>query len=92
MMMGGTASQYGNLAQLSKVSKEKPPKKETSPGPETFSNNTFINNLSRTIYIISSMLYHLKMYLAHSNIETVEPDKSVFFSNYNFLYVIYVCW
>ena len=37
MMMGGTASQYGNLAQLSKVSKEKPPKKETSPGPETFS-------------------------------------------------------
>ena len=37
MMMGGTASQDGNLAQLSKVSKEKPPKKETSPGPETFS-------------------------------------------------------
>ena len=25
MMMGGTASQDGNLAQLSKVSKEKPP-------------------------------------------------------------------
>ena len=37
MVMGGTASQDGNLAQLSKVSKEKPPKKETSPGPETFS-------------------------------------------------------
>ena len=35
MMMGGTASQDGNLAQLSKVSKEKPPKKESSPGPET---------------------------------------------------------
>ena len=35
--MGGTASQDGNLAQLSKVSKEKPPKKETLPGPETFS-------------------------------------------------------
>ena len=29
MMMGGTARQDGNLAQLSKVSKEKPPKKET---------------------------------------------------------------
>ena len=29
MVMGGTASQDGNLAQLSKVSKEKPPKKET---------------------------------------------------------------
>ena len=35
MMMGGTASRDGNLAQLSKVSKEKTPKKETSPGPET---------------------------------------------------------
>ena len=28
MMMGGTASQDGNLAQLSKVSKEKPPIKK----------------------------------------------------------------
>ena len=37
MMMGDTASQDGNLAQLSKVSKEKPPKKETSPGLETVS-------------------------------------------------------
>ena len=49
MMMGGTASQDGNLAQLSKVSKEKPPKKETSPGPEPFLNatgdyNRIVNN------------------------------------------------
>ena len=36
-MMGGTASQDENLAQLSKVSKEKPLIKKTSPGPETFS-------------------------------------------------------
>ena len=36
-MMGGTASQNGYLAPLSKVSKEKPPIKKTSPGPKTFS-------------------------------------------------------
>ena len=37
MMMGGTASQGRNLAQLSKVSEEKPPIKKTLLGPEIFS-------------------------------------------------------
>ena len=35
--MGGTASQDRNLAQLSKMSKGKPPIKKISPGPKTFS-------------------------------------------------------
>ena len=35
--MGGTVSQDGNLAQLSKASKKKTHKKKTSLGPETFS-------------------------------------------------------
>ena len=33
--MGATASQDGNLAQLSEVNKEKQPSKRTSPVPET---------------------------------------------------------
>ena len=37
MMMGGTASQDGNLAQLSKMSKEKPPVKRNLTWSETFS-------------------------------------------------------
>ena len=38
MIIGDTASEDGNLVQLSKVSEEKPPIKETLPGPKPFLN------------------------------------------------------
>ena len=54
MMMGGTASQDGNLAQLSKVSKEKPPKKKPHQVRKPFLNatgdyNRIVNN-AESIY------------------------------------------
>ena len=60
MMMGGTASQDGNLAQLSKVSKEKPPKKKPHQVRKPFLNAT--SDYNRIVNIAESTVYTKKNY------------------------------